>query len=148
MQFLEQEILEITEATWQSVLGLDIQASHASAPETMEGCLTGQVSISGAWNGVVFLQGSELLARSAASVIFDKDMNEVTFDDQQDATYELSNIIAGNIKALLPEPCQLSLPTVKPSSPEAVSMPGHERVSELLFDCQGEPIYVTVWQQT
>ena len=147
MQFLEQEILEITEATWQSMLGLDIQVSHASIPQPVDGSLTGQVSISGAWNGTVLLQGSEMLARSAAGVIFSKEPGVVTEEDQQDAVYELSNIIVGNIKSLLPEPCQLSLPTVTPSSSELVVVPDHERVSELLFDCQGEPMYVTVWKK-
>ena len=149
MQFLEQEILEITEATWQSMLGLDIQATQcASAPDIEAGSLTGHVSISGSWNGVVILQGSEKLTRSAAAVILGKESNEVTEEDQQDAMYELSNIIAGNIKALLPEPCQLSLPTVNPSTCESEPVSSHTRVSELLFNCQGEPLYVTVWQQT
>ena len=149
MQFLEQEILEITEATWQSVLGLDIQSSQVSLPppQAMEGALMGRVGISGAWNGVVLLEGSEMLARSAAGAIFGKDPSEVTQEDQQDSIYELSNIIAGNIKALLPEPCQLSLPVVSPASAEHKAVSGHERVSELLFDCQGQPMYVTVWQQ-
>ena len=71
MQFLEEEILEITEATWQSMLGLDIRPSpEAQSPTSVEGFLFGQVQISGAWNGVVLLHGSEMLARSAAAVIF------------------------------------------------------------------------------
>ena len=149
MQFLEQEILEITEATWQSMLGLDIQVKHSPcAPEVNEGSLTGRVSISGSWNGVVLLQGSDKLSRSAAAAIFSKESSEVTEEDQQDAMYELSNIIAGNIKALLPEPCQLSLPTVHPSASVESGVTDHTRVSELLFDCQGEPLYVTVWQQS
>ena len=149
MQFLEQEILEITEATWQSVLGLDIQVRHASSspPPNMDGALTGRVSISGAWNGMVLIEGSELLTRSAAGAIFGKEPCDVTEEDQQDSIYELSNIIAGNIKALLPEPCQLSLPVVFSSSTEEKQVSGHERVSEFLFDCQGQPMYVTVWHQ-
>ena len=146
MQFLEEEILEITEATWQSMLGLDIRPSPQSQPPTsFEGFLSGQVEITGAWNGKVLLHGSERLARSAAAVIFGGEPGSVTEQDQFDAIYELSNIIAGNIKSLLPEPCQLSLPTVGRSAESSIHIEGAERVSELMFDCQGQPMFVTVW---
>ena len=146
MQFLEEEILEITEATWQSMLGLDIHpCPEFQAPPSFDGFLRGRVEITGAWNGVVMLHGAENLARTAAAVIFSTDQDSVTEQDQIDAIYELSNIIAGNIKSLLPEPCQLSLPTVGISAEQSITVEGAERVSELMFDCQGHHLFVTVW---
>ena len=148
MQFLEQEILEITEATWQAMLGLDIQPRVLPASlDTGAGYLTGRVEISGAWNGVVLLHGSIQLAQAAASVIFSNSNGAVTEQDQMDAMYELTNIIGGNIKSLLPEPCQLSLPCVYGTTPEILEVPGAEQVSELVFDCQGQPLFVSVWKR-
>lgn len=52
MQFLEQEILEIAEATWQSIVGMQVSSGGETATmPSPEGFLTGSVEISGAWNG-------------------------------------------------------------------------------------------------
>ena len=70
MQFLEEEILEITETTWQSMLGLDIQPrALPSSMGPVEGYYTGKIEISGAWTGAVLLHGSRQLAAEAARVI-------------------------------------------------------------------------------
>ncbi len=102
MQFLEQEIFEIAEATWQSIVGMQVSsgAGVATMPSP-EGFLTGSVEISGAWNGVVLMHGAEPLIRNAAAVIFGSNASEVSHQDQLDAMYELTNIIGGNIKSLL-----------------------------------------------
>ena len=148
MQFLEQEISAITETTWQAMLGLNIRPRRFHAVlQPREGFLTGRVEISGAWNGVVLLHGSSQLARSAASEIFACEKFDVTQQDLMDAIYELTNIIGGNIKLLLPEPSQLSLPCVYGTTPEIVAVPGAEQVSDLVFDCQGQPLFVSVWKR-
>jgi chemotaxis protein CheX len=111
MQYLEQEIFEITEMTWQAMLGLDSQAcTLPSNIDLAEEFWTRRVEISGAWNGLVVLHGSWQLVNSAACVIFGTGRSEVTAQDRSDAIYELTNLIAGNIKSLLPGPCQLALP--------------------------------------
>ncbi len=148
MQFLEEEILEITEATWQSILGLDIRPRTLPASiDVTEGSLIGKVEVSGAWNGAVVLLGSRKLAQAAAAVIFAHESGEATDQDAVDAMYELTNIIGGNIKSLLPEPCQLSLPSVETMNDAEVQMPEMERVSEFMFDCQNEPLLVSVWKR-
>ncbi len=148
MQFLEEEILEITETTWQSVLGLDLtpRALPASMGQA-EGHLTGKVEISGAWTGAVLLHGSQELAAAAAAVIFSTEAGGGSNQDSLDAMYELTNIIGGNIKSLLPEPCQLSLPCVESTTDAHLNILGMEKVSELVFDCQEQPLFVSVWQQ-
>ncbi len=148
MQFLEEEILEITEATWQSMLGLAI--GPRALPATMgpvDGYFTGKVEISGAWTGAVLLHGSRQLAAAAAAVIFSHEADGGPEQDSMDAMYELTNIIGGNIKSLLPEPCQLSIPTVEASTDEHLRVLGMERMSELVFDCQDQPLFVSVWQR-
>ena len=148
MQFLEEEIFEVTAATWQSMLGLDI--GPRALPATMgpvEGYFTGKVEIAGAWTGAVLLHGSRQLAQAAAAVIFSQDVGETSEQDSLDAMYELTNIIRGNIKSLLPEPCQLSLPTVEGTTDQHLRVLGMVRMNELVFDCQGEPLFVSVWQR-
>jgi chemotaxis protein CheX len=137
MQFLEEEILEITETTWQSMLGLNIRPRALPAlMGSVEGSFTGKVEIPGAWTGAVLWHGSRQLAESAAAVIFSHEPGCGSEEDSLDAMYELTNIIGGNIKSLLPEPCQLSLPSVEATTDEQLQILGMERISELVFDCQ------------
>lgn len=148
MQFLEEKFLEITETAGQSMLGLDI--GPRALPATMgpvEGYFTGKVEISGAWTGAVLLNGSRQLAKAAAAVIFAHEPGGGPEQDSLDAMYELTNIIGGNIKSLLPEPCQLSIPSVEAVTDEHLTILGMVRMSELLFDCQDQPLFVSVWQR-
>ena len=148
MQFLEQEISEIAEATWQLMVGVDVRAGTGTATMVKsEEFVTGLVEITGAWNGVVSLHGAEPLVRAAAAVIFGKEEATVTRQDELDAMYELTNILGGNIKGLLPEPCQLSLPRVEEATADCPVVVGAERLSHLAFDCQGQPMYLTVWKR-
>ena len=148
MQFLEEEILEITEATWTSMLGMEIHRRvDSGAPEGATSVLIGHVGISGAWEGQVMVHGTSGLARSAASKIFSIAPEEVTEQDEVDALYELSNIIAGNIKSLLPEPCQLSLPEVERRDEWDAEATGADRVSELSFESEGHVLQVAVWKR-
>jgi len=146
MQFLEEEILEITGTTWQAMLGLDIHPRALSAfMGQVDGYFTGKVEISGAWTGAVLLHGSRQLA--AAAGIFSPEPGGGPEQDSMDTMYELTNIIGGNIKSLLPEPCVSSLPRVETTTEEHLEILGIQRMSELLFDCQDQPLFVSVWQR-
>lgn len=148
MQFLEEEIIEITATTWQSMLGLDIQSDPKICDiADPDGFLTGRVEIHGRWNGVVVIQGAEALARSAAAIFFSLESTSVTERHLLDAICELSNIIGGNIKACLPEPCTFSFPTATRATAHTLEEIGAEKVSEFRFRCQGQPLYVTVWKE-
>ena len=148
MQFLEEEILEITETTWSSMLGLAIEPHPCSSFSCEEDkLLVGLVDISGAWEGTVIFHGTDELARSAASQIFSILPEKVQVQDQLDAMYELSNIISGNIKSLLPEPCQLALPKVVRGSEVVSEMSGANCVSKLHFECHGQSLLVMIWKR-
>ncbi len=147
MQFLEAEILEITEETWGALLGLSI--SPCSTPE--QACIpqkgiSAHVQITGTWNGTVVLHGTHDLTGLAASQIFSMTRDDLTGQDHRDAIYELANIIAGNIKSLLPEPCQLSVPTVQEGTEVATELREAECVSRVVFECQGQPLWVSIWK--
>jgi len=148
MQFLEEEISEITETTWSAMLGTEIQHTPARPfSSNGEPVFIGHVSISGAWEGQVFLHGTSVLARSAASKIFAIAEESVQDQDQIDAMYELTNIIAGNIKSLLPEPCQLSLPQVEQETEWEPETIGGDRVSDVAFESEGQSLRVTLWKR-
>jgi chemotaxis protein CheX len=110
METLNEEIRRLTPAIWDAALHLPLEYQDAipvSGNRTISAC----VHIAGAWNGVVAVSCDVEFASRAAAIMFDLADAVPTTTDMQDALGELTNMVGGNIKALLPEPCHLSLPS-------------------------------------
>jgi CheY-specific phosphatase CheX len=86
------------------VTGSDLHAADNSSCGAL-------VSISGAWDGVVEIRVSEAMARRIGAAMFHCDVSRVDDDKLRDALDEVANIVAGNVKALLPAPSRLSMPS-------------------------------------
>jgi chemotaxis protein CheX len=79
--------------------------------------------------------------------MFDVDAAQATIAQAQDAIAELVNMTGGNLKGLVPEPSQLSLPSVTTGSDLAHRMPGSRLVDAVAFACDGEPFVVSVHER-
>jgi hypothetical protein len=113
MQGLAQVELMQLEAIGRSVL-----EDFLSLPVTMatygQSCPPGSgalVSISGAWQGVVEVRVAAALGQRIAARMFRCRSEDVDDEKLRDALDEVANIIGGNVKALLPSPSQLSMPS-------------------------------------
>ena len=149
MQFLEKEICQITEGVWNDLLGLGVSPiAEAEAQNGRGKTLTGSVRIKGGWQGEVRLQCSAELARRAAVVMFRVELDKVTPEQAQDAIGELTNMTGGNLKALLPPPCQISLPTVTEENNGNSPGPDGQLRSHIFFQCQGQPFSVTLLESS
>lgn len=145
MQFLENEIRQITEWIWTSTLDREIQPGHhlnwqARQPQT----LMGSVRITGDWEGAVTLNCSIALARQITAIMFRIPEHQTTSDQIHDALGELTNMVGGNIKALLPLPNRLSIPDVVEGIDYSSLQPAGKVVSEVNFECLGEPFFVVL----
>ena len=87
-------------------------------------------------------------ARRAAGTMFGLEPSAASAADTQDAIGELANMTGGNVKALLPEPCRLSLPTVVESADYTTRFPGGEVVSTVVFDCDGDALVVRLLRKS
>ena len=67
-------------------------------------------------------------------------------EDVNDVLGELANIIGGNVKAMLPAGCFLSLPQVVLAPASATTYPSAVQVCGLHGTWHGEPVSITVWQ--
>src|SRR5207244_3759452 len=109
----DDDLRMIAEQVWSSYLDLDgtgpliVKPADGSAEE-----VCASVSVTGAWRGHVVVRCSAAASRNAAAALLGVELDDVTPDDVTDALGELANIIGGNVKSLLPEPCALSLPHV------------------------------------
>jgi chemotaxis protein CheX len=136
MQIGNDTIHQVVESIWTAVLGWPVEPGDPPPEETGEGdVVTGCVQISGAWAGAVLLDYPAELAREAAALLFGGPAAGVTREQVCDVVGELTNILAGNFKALVPEPSRLNLPTVtetaRPAPPEAGRL-----VIRVAFRCQ------------
>lgn len=144
MEHLESDITKYTEAIWQSVLGLEVtKADHVYQPDHLENALASCVHITGEWSGTVTLHCPSTLARKVAGIMFSVPEDEAEIQDIQDALGELANMTGGNLKALFPEPCFLSLPTVAVTNFN-LRVPGSELICLMSFSCGNKPFSISV----
>ena len=94
------------------------------------------------------LQCSAELARRAAVVMFSVELDKVSPEQVRDAVGELTNMTGGNLKALLPPPCQVSLPTVTEETNGKPPASGGQLRSRVFFQCQGQPFSVRLLESS
>ena len=139
----EDTVYRIIEDTWASTLGFLVDRRSGEDFSTA-GAFTVSVKITGAWDGEVRLHCSPELARSIATAIFQLDSNDIGNGEILDALSELIHIVGGNLKALLPRPVTLSLPTLSEPGKWAQTTPPWRTVCRLALTSQGHPFIVTL----
>jgi chemotaxis protein CheX len=142
----DDEIVAITRDVWESFTGRTIELADDQVRPDGGDITVGCVTVTGEWQGSVLLTCPAQLARMAASAMFD--LPAAQLDDEQvaDALGELTNMIGGNIKSLIPGPSRLSMPTVTVGASSTVPMPGAALLSTVSLACEGLPMTVSVWR--
>jgi len=146
MQMMEEEIQRLAPMIWDSILRLPLEPA-AEVPRSGERIVSSCVHISGAWNGLVVLNCGLDFAAKAARIMFNFHDEKPTTADIQDALGELANMIGGNLKALLPETCHLSLPAVVEGADYSVRFPGARLVTRVPFRSGEHPLTVSLHER-
>ncbi|GAA3290004.1 MULTISPECIES: chemotaxis protein CheX [Dactylosporangium] len=144
----EDDLKVIAEQVWSSYLDLDgASPLMPFPPEKPVADVTASVSVTGAWRGHVLVSCSEAAAKHVAAALLGIEFEEVAEEDVADALGELANIIGGNVKSLLPEPCALSLPHVHVDGANG-RYPSVTEVCHLEGTWMAESVTVTVLEST
>jgi len=117
MAIAEHEIQRLIESVWQTAFSMEAFESAPDGAGANE-FLHARVSIFGAWRGVAAIACERPLARFAASQMLCIAPGDLVDQDLLDTLGEVANVIAGGLKALLPAPSLLSLPTVDGRLPD------------------------------
>jgi chemotaxis protein CheX len=149
MQQYKPELVEITERVWDSLFDVPLVPRDPGDPlgRSSGRAISGCVHITGAWEGAVTLHCSETLAKLVTGAMFEMEPAEASDDDVRDALGELANMVGGNVKALLPEPCRISLPAVADGADYRLSVPGTFPVTAVTWTCGGEPLMVRLLER-
>ena len=141
------DLAEMVGQVWVSYLDPEgISPLISTGDESQPAEVHSSVSITGAWTGHLVFASSAVGARRAAAAFLSVAPAEVTPADVTDVLGELANIVGGNVKAMLPAGCSLSLPRVVLRPAAAISYPDARRVAGLYGVWLGEPVSVSMWQ--
>lgn len=143
----EAEINQFVTDIWSTFLNMQVTATDQPfKPVGKDNTLAGCVQITGEWQGTVTLYAPKALGRKIAASMYA--MEESDIDDQmvQDVMGEITNMIAGNIKSLLPTPCSISLPSVAVTDYD-LHHPGSEPLTTVNFKCDEHPFLVVMLQE-
>ena len=142
----QAEISQFVTDTWSTLLSM--KASPTDQPFVPKGkhnTLAGCVQITGEWQGTVTLYTRSELGKKIAANMLGLDETDIDNQQVQDVIGEITNIIAGNIKSLLPAPCSISLPSVAVTDYN-LHHPRSETLTAVNFDCEGLPFLVVMLQ--
>ncbi|MFI5932629.1 chemotaxis protein CheX [Actinoplanes sp. NPDC051494] len=143
----EDDLAEMVEQVWASYLDPEGVSPLIPTGDDKQGTeVHSTVSITGTWHGHLVYASSMLAARKAAAAFLAMEVDEVGQEDISDVLGELANIVGGNVKAMLPAGCFLSLPTVVLAPETASYYPAAERISGLWGTWDGEAISISMWQ--
>jgi len=141
------DLAEMVEQVWVSYLdpeGVSPLVMTGDDKQATE--VHSTVSITGTWHGHLVYACSMQAAKKAAAAFLAMEQDEVGQEDISDVLGELANIVGGNVKAMLPAGCFLSLPTVVLAPETASYYPAAERISGLYGVWDAEPISISMWQ--
>lgn len=106
------EILEqIAQSVFSTMLGTELFRAETAEYEFVP-AITASVHIVGEWTGCVVISLSQESAKAAAAQFLAIASESVTSEDEVDAVAEITNMIGGNLKSVLPGPSHLSIPSV------------------------------------
>lgn len=112
MKLSTAQVDEVLRSVLDMTLQLEPQDLLRAASLESATMVQAQIQFKGAWKGQVLLQVEPGLAREIAAVMMHSDPAGVSALEGQDAVGELANMIAGNLRPLVPGSKSMSLPSV------------------------------------
>jgi chemotaxis protein CheX len=137
------DILGLAESVFLSMLALEV---HPSDEELLPDApmITGAVYYAGPWKGAVLVQCNRTQACDFTERLMGISQPSEFDDDVRDAVGELTNIIGGNLKPILPHGVVLSMPSVVEGYPSALRICGKNPIIRLAFSSAIGVFWLTV----
>jgi chemotaxis protein CheX len=141
----EEQLRGIVWQVWTAYLDSEpgVRTAPEPGPDADPAEVTASVGISGACNGLTVMRCSRSSAAMIAGAMLDIEPATAHVDDLTDAVGELVNILAGNVKSLLPQPSHLSLPQVVVGTATVV-WPGTAVVEAVEITWREQPVLLSL----
>lgn len=137
-------IEQIVQSIFTSMLGMEA-ALDTQDPVNCREAVIGTIQVAGDHAVTVVLGMSEGAARASAAAMLQMKLEDVAIEDERDVVAELTNMIGGNFKSLLPGHLYLSLPTVVDGREMGLQVPGAELVEDVGLACEAGAFRVRLY---
>jgi chemotaxis protein CheX len=129
------DITEFTHEIWSTMAGTELSLGGDEVRiRKSAGYVVASVQIVGDMHHVVRLDLDTSLVMQAASSLLGVPVSELSHEDMRDAAGELANMTGGCVKALLPEPRSLTLPSVVVGTDYEFAVPHGSGLLECAFE--------------
>jgi chemotaxis protein CheX len=146
-QMTAPDLAMIVEESATTMLGIDL--GERVDDEPTPGCtLCASVQFTGTWEGAVAVGCDERLGHEIAGSMFGVEPGTASDDEVGDALGELANMIAGNVKPLLPGAASLSLPTVVSGDTVRLGIPGATVWLAVTYARADDRMFVRIYQRS
>lgn len=132
LNIYRDDLGRIVQSVFRTMMDLDAAVSPAPwnpAPDT----ITSAVHFVGEWRGAALVECAAGPACQFAARFMGIEMPAAIDDDVRDVMGELANMVAGNLKSLLPRGVDLSMPSVVEGSDYTVRVCGSNAVERMNF---------------
>jgi chemotaxis protein CheX len=143
LELYRADILGLAESVFLSMLALEVHPSDEELNPNHE-MITGAVYYAGPWKGAVLVQCDYDQAREFTSRLMGIAKPAEFNDDVRDAVGELTNILGGNLKPILPHGVALSMPSVVEGYPSSLRICGKNPIIRLAFSSAMGVFWLTV----
>jgi CheY-specific phosphatase CheX len=125
-------VVQVVEMVFSTMLGLKAEPYPMPwvRPPDM---VTAAVYFAGAWRDAVLLECTRCQARTFAQFLMSISPPATVDDDVRDALGELANMLAGNLKSVLPGGVALSMPSVIEGSDYSLQICGNRSIERVPF---------------
>ena len=144
VQLEAADIHQLAQGIWETLFEAELEPCTLEPSTSGDGFITGCIQISGAWEGVVVLRTSLVLARRLAGQMLG--LEEPEDPETCDAMGELTNLMAGAAQTLLPAPSELTPPSVIEGNDYKLVLPHSSKVNDVHFRFHGEPLTVMIFE--
>lgn len=141
----DSQIEQIVQSIFASMLGME--ALRGDNPLDCQESVLGTIHIAGPKSVSVVLGLTSEVARATTANMLQMPPADVTNEDIRDVAAELTNMIGGNLKSLLPGPLFLSLPTVVAGRELGLEIPGAELVEDVGLLCDAGAFRVRLFSR-
>ena len=135
-------IAQVAASVYETMLNLSARET-AEPCEALQSALTGAVYYAGTWQGALLVECSREQAMDWAARLMSLEP-PIALEDVRDGLGELTNILAGNLKPLLPTGVGLSLPSVVQGSDYSLQICGGNLSETLCFEDERGPFRITL----
>lgn len=138
-----EDAIRVVGDVFRTMLRLEVEPVEAPWPPEDE-LVNVTIHYAGAWKGALLLECTPEQACFFMGRLLGIEPPEELNDDVRDAVGELANMIAGNLKPVLPPGVALSMPTLVEGTDYALRVLGGNLASMVAFGCPAGVFWVTL----